>query len=210
MSTGVIVAGGRSTRFGSADKVTADLAGVPMIRRVADRLASVVDRLVVNCRADRTNAIAATLAGMDVQYAPDPEPDRGPAAGIHAGLDSVRGEHPETEYVAVVAADMPLVDPAFVSHLFDRAAGHDAALPRFGDDRLQPLQAVYHVDAMADACAATLSRGERSVTAALADLDPVVIEGRELRERAHPETLTNVNTREEFVAVADRFGDPTE
>ena len=38
MTTGAIVAGGRSTRFGDRDKAVAELAGVPMIRRVADRL----------------------------------------------------------------------------------------------------------------------------------------------------------------------------
>jgi molybdopterin-guanine dinucleotide biosynthesis protein A len=73
-------------------------------------------------------------------------------------------------------------------------------VPRI-DDRLQPLQAVYRVDAMADACAAALSRNERSVTAALTDLDRVVVEGRELRERTRPASLTNVNTREELERV---------
>jgi molybdopterin-guanine dinucleotide biosynthesis protein A len=63
---------------------------------------------------------------------------------------------------------------------------------------------------MANACAAALSRGERSVTAALTDLDRVVVEGRELRERTRQASLTNVNTREEFAAVADRFGDSAE
>jgi molybdopterin-guanine dinucleotide biosynthesis protein A len=209
MRAGVIVAGGRSTRFGDRDKVTVDLAGVPMIRRVADRLASVVDTLVVNCRAEQVDAIAAALAGVEARYATDPVPDRGPAAGMRTGLDLVGVEQPTVEYAAVVAADMPLVDPSFVSYLFDRAADHDAALPRL-DDRLQPLQAVYRVDAMADACAAALSRDERRVTAAVADLDRVVIEGTELRERTSQETLTNVNTREMFTAVAERFAGSSE
>ncbi|EMA55952.1 molybdopterin-guanine dinucleotide biosynthesis protein A [Halococcus salifodinae DSM 8989] len=209
MRAGVIVAGGRSMRFGDRDKVTADLAGVSMIRRVADRLVGVVDTLVVNCRADQIEAISTALAGLDARYATDADPDRGPAAGIRTGLDFVRAEQPTVEYAAVVAADMPLVDPRFVSHLFDRAAGHDAAVPR-SDDRLQPLQAVYRVDAMADACAAALSRDEHRVTAAVADLDRVVIEEQELREHADAATLTNVNTRAGITAIADRFSDQAE
>ncbi|MGQ5516583.1 molybdenum cofactor guanylyltransferase [Halococcus saccharolyticus] len=205
----VIVAGGRSMRFGDRDKVTADLADVPMIRRVADRLAGVVDTLVVNCRTDQMDAIATALAGLDARYTTDTDPDRGPAAGIRTGLDFVRAEQPAIEYAAVVAADMPLVDPRFVSHLFDRAAGHDAAIPR-SDGRLQPLQAVYRVDATADACAAALSRDERRVTAAVADLDRVVIEEQELREHADTATLTNVNTRAEIAALTDRFADQAE
>ena len=45
MGAGVIVAGGRSTRFGERDKAVADLAGTPMIRRVVDRIAGVTDEL---------------------------------------------------------------------------------------------------------------------------------------------------------------------
>ena len=50
MRSGVVVAGGRSTRFGAPDKAVADLGGTPMIRRVADRIAPAVEELVVNCR----------------------------------------------------------------------------------------------------------------------------------------------------------------
>ena len=66
-----VVAGGRSTRFGDRDKAVADLAGTPMIRRVADRLADVTDRLVVNCRADQRAAIEDAIAGYPnpVRYA---------------------------------------------------------------------------------------------------------------------------------------------
>ena len=90
MRSGVIVAGGRSTRFGDADKAVAELAGTPMVRRVADRVAPAVDEVVVNCRADQREAIDAALDGFDhpVSFALDPEPDLGPLAGIAVGLDA--------------------------------------------------------------------------------------------------------------------------
>src|SRR5699024_4257563 len=165
---GVIAAGGRSTRFGERDKVLAELAGIPMIRRVAERLSMVVDTLILNCRADQTAAIERVLAGLEVEFAEDTDPDSGPMAGVHTGLRAL-----DTDYAAVVAADMPFVEPEFLSHLFDRAAGHDAAIPRH-DGWLQPTQAVYRTDTMADACATSLSRGDRALRAALSSLDPVV------------------------------------
>jgi molybdopterin-guanine dinucleotide biosynthesis protein A len=201
MCSGVIIAGGRSTRFGEQDKVVADLAGVPMIRRVAKRLEGVVDELVVNCRADQTAAIERALSGMAVDFAEDPETDTGPIAGIHTGLTAL-----DTEYTTVVAADMPLVDPAFVSHLFDRAAGRDGAVPRH-DGWLQPTQAVYRTGAMADACAAALSRGDRRLRTALSNLNYVVVDEAETREYTELDTFTNLNTREEFEAVADRLSE---
>jgi molybdopterin-guanine dinucleotide biosynthesis protein A len=196
---GVIIAGGRSTRFGEEDKVVADLAGVTMIRRVAKRLTGAVDELVVNCRADQTAAIERALSGLAVDFAEDTETDRGPIAGVHTGLAAL-----DTEYAAVVAADMPLVDPAFVSYLFDRAAGRDAAVPRY-DGWFQPTQAVYRTAAMADACAAALSHDDHRLRAVLSDLDYVVVNKDETRERADLGTFTNINTRAEFEAVAVRL-----
>lgn len=192
---GVIVAGGRSTRFGEEDKVLADLAGIPMIRRVAERLSTVVDTLVVNCRADQTATIERVLAGLEFEFAEDREPDYGPMAGVHTGLRAL-----DTDYAAVVAADMPFVEPEFLSHLFDRTAGHDAAIPRH-DGWLQPTQAVYRTTTMADACATALSRGDRALRAALSSLDPVVIEEAELPDHVAPATFTNANTPGEFAAA---------
>jgi molybdopterin-guanine dinucleotide biosynthesis protein A len=174
--------------------VLADLAGVPMIRRVAERLPG-LDELLVSCRADQTTAIERTLAGMDVRCVEDPDPDGGPLVGVRTGLRAL-----DAEYAAVVAADMPLVDPTFLSHLFDRAAGYDGAVPRH-EGWLQPTQAVYRTDAMVEACAAALARDERELRVALSSLDCVVVDGDELREHAGPRVFTNVNTREEFAAA---------
>lgn len=202
MRTGVIVAGGRSTRFGPADKVCAELAGTPMIRRVADRLVEPIDELVINCRTDQTERIDAALAGYnhEVRVAEDPKPDRGPMAGIHTGLRATTGE-----YAVVVAADMPFIEPALVSHLFARAAGHDAAVPRLDDGWLQTTHAVYCATAMADACEAALARGDRRTVAPLSALDCVVVGAGEVREHASLRSFENLNTREAFRAAADRL-----
>ena len=57
----LVIAGGRSTRFGDRDKAVAELDGTPMIRRVVDRVADVVDEVVINCRADQVDPISAAL-----------------------------------------------------------------------------------------------------------------------------------------------------
>ncbi|WP_101298177.1 molybdenum cofactor guanylyltransferase [Halegenticoccus soli] len=195
MRSAVVLAGGYSTRFGEADKAVAPLAGTPMIRRVADRLSSATDRLVVNCRREQEARLADALAGYPnpVTFALDPEPDRGPTAGIRTGLRAV-----DAEYAFVVACDMPFVDPDLVDYLFERAAGRDAAVPRIGDGWFQTTHAVYRARAMADACDAALARGESKVVAPLFDLDYVVVEEEEVRERASLDVFENVNTREEL------------
>jgi len=203
MRTGVVIAGGRSTRFGDRDKAVADLAGTPMLRRVADRLAGVVDELVVNCREDQVEVIADAMTGYEheIRFAVDEEPDLGPMAGIGAGLRAADGE-----YAAVVACDMPFVDPALVEHLFDVADGRDGAVPRLDDEWFQTTQAVYRAGTMAEACDRALERGDRKILAALEDLDYAVVDEPEVREHADLDTFENVNTEADLAAAEERLG----
>ncbi|MFB6117741.1 molybdenum cofactor guanylyltransferase [Halosegnis sp.] len=204
MRAGAIVAGGRSTRFGDADKAVAELAGVPMIRRVAERLAAVTETLVINCRPDQRAAIERALAGLSlpVNYAEDPEPDEGPMAGIRTACRGVAAT--DAKYAFVAACDMPLVDPALVELCFERAAGHDAAVPR-PDEWYATTHAVYHASAMADACERALAAGERKIIAPLEHLDWVVVEREELRARGSLDSFESLDTRAAFDAYADRL-----
>ncbi|WP_336001074.1 molybdenum cofactor guanylyltransferase [Halorientalis halophila] len=202
MRSGVILAGGYSTRFGAADKAVADLAGTPMIRRVADRLEPVVDELVVNCRPDQRERLAAALTDIDlpVTVAEDPEPDQGPMAGIETGLRAANGE-----YAAVVACDMPFVDAEFVAYLFERARDYDAAVPQVEDEWFQTTQAVYRTAPMAAACADALADGEHKIVEPLFTLEYVVVDAAEIRAHAAEDTFRNINTREELEAAAGEF-----
>ena len=201
MRAAVVLAGGRSTRFGDRDKAVAELAGTPMIRRVVDRIAGVVDEVVINCRADQVDAIADAFADSEFspEFAIDRDPDEGPMAGIARGLEAVAAE-----YAFVVACDMPFVDPDFAAYLFDRAAGHDAAVPR-PDEWYQTTQAVYRTEPMAAACRRALDRGDHRIVVPLDDLDTVVLGADEIEAVTTPETFENVNTREEFAAAVERF-----
>ncbi|MEF8779642.1 MAG: molybdenum cofactor guanylyltransferase [Haloferacaceae archaeon] len=209
MQTAVIVAGGRSTRFGTADKAVAELAGTPMIRRVADRIAGVVDAVVLNCRAEQVPAIQEAMEGYPrrVTTAVDPETDRGPMAGIMTGLRGVESlAGPETP-AFVVACDMPFVDPEFVDYLFGRVEGYDAAVPRLDDRWFQTTHAVYRAGPMADACESALERNERKIIEPLFDLDYVVVEEAEALEYTTRAAFENLNTREEFEEAAERISD---
>ncbi|WP_435361146.1 molybdenum cofactor guanylyltransferase [Haloarchaeobius sp. DFWS5] len=188
---GLVLAGGFSTRFGDADKAVADYDGEPMVRRVVDRLSRVTDGVVVNCRAEQVPALREALAGRDdVALAVDPAPDAGPMAGIWAGLRVIRAP-----YTAVVACDMPAVDPAFLELLFERAAGHDGALVRTDDGWFQTTQAVYRTEAMRAGCEAALGGDDARILAALDGLALT-----ELTEDEVPDmrTFTDVNEQDDL------------
>lgn len=206
---GIILAGGRSTRFHDADKAFAELAGEPMVRRVASRLSTVTDELVVNCREDQRVAIDEAMAKLDgpVSLAIDDEPDRGPMAGIATGLRATNAE-----LAAVVACDMPFVDPSFVEYLFDLVtdARVDAAVPRRSDGWYQPTQAVYRNHSMREACERALDRGDGRIMDALSEVTYEVVEESTIQRRTDPETFENVNTRDEYEDAARRLQDHTE
>ncbi|QFU83872.1 molybdenum cofactor guanylyltransferase [Natronorubrum aibiense] len=198
---GVVLAGGYSTRFGETDKAVAELAGTPLIRRVVDQLAGVTDAVVVNCRDEQREAIRNALSGSDVdrRYAIDPIPDRGPLAGIGVGLAAV-----DREYAAVVACDMPFVDPTLFEQLYAHARGHDGAVVRLEDGWYQTTQAVYRAEPMARACEETLGSDDTRVLAAFDSLDVVTVEEADL-EGVSATTFESVDTPDDLRAAAQRL-----
>lgn len=190
---GVVLAGGFSTRFGEADKALAAVDGTPMLAHVVANLSVVVDEIVVSCRAEQQETYEAVLANhateATVSYVCDPVPDRGPLAGLRTALQQV-----ETDYVPVVACDMPGVDPAVIEHLFSRAAGADAAVPERSGGKLQPAQAVYHVQATNRCADRMLADDRRSLHAAIAGLDVETVPYDNLPTRANARCLRDLNT----------------
>lgn len=192
-TSGVIVAGGQSIRMGEIEKTVMDIAGTPLIRRVADRLLGATDELVVNCRAEQRDAIAGALDGLDPAFAIDDVPDRGPVAGIQTGLKTA-----ETEYAAVVAGDMPLLDTALIRYLLERADGHDAAVPRPGE-WFEPLHAVYRVEPTIGACKEALQQENPRIMEPLSKLDWEVVNRSEVLEGGSLDSFESVDTPDDVV-----------
>ena len=163
--TGVVVAGGRSTRFGDSEKALAEVAGRPMLRRVVATLGTVTDEVVVNCRPDQRAAFERALAGVDtaVRYALDEQTDEGPLSGLLRGLAAV-----DREFAVVLGCDMPLAEADALAALVDRArtANADAVVPTT-DGGPEPLHAAYRVEPTREAARATLDDGRRSLRALL-------------------------------------------
>lgn len=210
--TGLLLAGGRSTRFGESDKALADLTGAPLVCHVAAALAPAVDELVVNCRADQRDALDDALAGLDdrlpVRFAVDPVPDEGPVAGLLTGLRVARGRH-----VAVAGCDQPFLRTATVATLFDRAtdegandgSGSDGAVALV-DGRRQPLPAVYRATVAREAAERTLATGSQALRDVLTRVDPAPVP-------VAPGAVRDIDTRGDFpdeqAEQTDRNADST-
>lgn len=107
--TGVVLAGGGSTRMGTS-KAALPIAGEPLLARVVRRL-----------RAALAEAVVVGPAGLselvpDAVVVPDARPGMGPLGGLETALRTVH-----TEYIFAVACDMPFVQPALVRAVSEMA-----------------------------------------------------------------------------------------
>ena len=134
-----ILAGGRSSRFGS-DKARLELDGQPIILRLADMLKPVAQRLVVV--AD----LAATYADLGMPIITDRVHGRGPVGGLDAVLaDRLAVEGPG--WVLLVACDTVELRLAWIRGLFAHARD-DVQAVAYRADHWQTLMTLYHTSLM--------------------------------------------------------------
>ncbi|MCB9183127.1 MAG: molybdenum cofactor guanylyltransferase [Flavobacteriales bacterium] len=151
--TGVVLAGGRSSRMGR-DKALLELEGRTLLDRALDRIEPHVQELLVIGDPEKHGHVGPFVIADDV-------PGIGPLGGIITAM-----RYASNERLIVVACDMPNLTPAFFEFL-KRAYPPDAsALVPACDGRPEPLAAAYHrkCRTVLEACVA---KGEWKVSHAL-------------------------------------------
>lgn len=156
--TGVILAGGRGSRMGGADKGLQNFRGVPLALYTMLRLAPQVGEVMVNA-----NRNLSAYESFGVPVWPDGLSDyAGPLAGFLTGLEQC-----ETEYMVTVPCDTPLFPPDLVARLAealerDGAEIAMAAAPEEdGQLRAQPVFSLLRRDLMESLVAFTHGGGRK-------------------------------------------------
>jgi len=183
--TAVVLAGGRNSRMGGADKAFLRAGGRAVIERTLDLLADCFGQTVVV--ANRPEKYAA----FDVTVASDEFPGCGPLAGIHAAMGVV-----DTPYVFVVACDMPFVQREAIAFLVDRLVDQDALIPCWDAD-IEPLHGLY-ATRLRSRIAASLEQGVTAIRAFLPMVDAELIPEAVMRRVPRAaESFRNINTLED-------------
>lgn len=149
-AAGVVLAGGRSSRMGTA-KAALEWHGSTLLRRVSGLVAREVGPVVV------VRAPGQELPGLGagVEVVEDPREGLGPLQGMAAGL-AAAGERAEAAFVC--STDLPFLHPAFVRRVLRGLdGGADVALP-IALGHPQPLAAAYRT-ALAPAVARLVEAG---------------------------------------------------
>ncbi len=192
-AAGVVIAGGRSIRFGG-EKAAALLAGRPLLIWAVRRLQGSCAAVAVNTRPGTEAEALARAEGLPILYdaAGDAE---GPLAGVKAGLLWARGLGARA--LAVSPCDAPLLPDDLFSRLIE-AAGSGAALAETAEGR-QPLCALWPVSALATLTEALAGGAHPPIWRMLESL------GAQRVRFDPPEAFANLNTREDLAAVAARL-----
>jgi molybdenum cofactor guanylyltransferase len=190
---GVIIAGGRSVRFGG-EKAAALLEGKPLLMWAVRRLMRSCAAVAVNTRAGTQAEALAQAEGLPILY--DAAGDaQGPLAGVKAALAWAKGLGARS--VAVSPCDAPFLPDDLFERLIE-AAGSGAAMAETADGH-QPLCALWPVSALAKVTEALADGGHPATWRMLESIGAK-------RVRFHPpEVFANLNTREDLAAAAARL-----
>jgi molybdenum cofactor cytidylyltransferase len=134
----ILLAAGRSRRMGGVNKLLLQADGTAMVRRSALLYLDLGMKLTV-VTGSENQAVAAALAGLDLQLVTNPDADRGQQTSVRAGLVATALRAPG---VLIALADQPLLASADIRALastFAAHAGQRICVPRHGGQRGNPV-----------------------------------------------------------------------
>ncbi len=199
MRSALILAGGRGRRMGYREKALLPVGNWTILEQTIEVLTRVTDQVIVSVRdVEQQELFSGYTQGMDVVL--DQYHDVGPLAGILEGMRAAEGE-----YVFISGCDMPYLDAGVVQLLFDRALGHDAAIPVWENKNLEPVHAVYRARPMAIETEKAIPRNDTFVLAPIFKLNDVVFVDMEDIRGIDPNlrTFMNLNTLEDIRNIGE-------
>jgi len=128
--TGVILAGGKSTRYGK-NKAFQTINGIPLIEKVLSVMESLFEELIII-----TN-VPHTYSHLEFPVYEDLIAGLGPLGGIFTGLTAV-----SKEAAFFVACDMPSLNARLLRYMVECKEGFDAVVPRIAG-QMEALHALY-------------------------------------------------------------------
>jgi len=186
---GVVLAGGRSKRMGSA-KEWLDFAGVSMLRRVVETVLSQTAPVAVATR--KGQALPPLPPGIILTE--DEVEDGGPLGGLAAGLAALESA---ADAVFLSSCDLPLLKPAFIRLVAQSLGDYDIAVPWVAG-RYHPLAAAYRVRLLPVA-RKLLAAGERRMLFLFPEARVRILEPSLLRSADGAlHSLLNCNTKKEY------------
>lgn len=181
-----ILAGGRATRLGGLDKAWLQRNGTPQVLRWRDRFSAEVSATLVSANRDLLRYKAVGLVAVPDRQDRD-DRDVGPLAGLSALADAC-----STRWLLTLPVDLVGVNECLVPTLIAQC-GTDGAYA-CDDDGVQPLVALWRVEAIGRAIETALASGDVAVQSVQRGLDMACVKFPGVR-------FGNLNTPDDLLAA---------
>jgi molybdenum cofactor cytidylyltransferase len=135
----IVLAAGQSRRMGGPNKLLAEIAGQPLVRRVVGEVLGSQARPHVVVTGHQRERVEAALAGLPVAFAHNPDFAEGLSTSVKAGIAALP---PDVDGAIVCLGDMPRIDAALIDRLsaaFDPEKGALIVVPTFEGKRGNPV-----------------------------------------------------------------------
>jgi len=181
--TGVILAGGKNSRFG-AEKALAKINGIRIIDRIITVMRDVFSENIIIANNEDM------YKGLCLNVYPDKVKGRGPLMGIYTALC-----HTSTD-IFVTACDMPFINAGIMKKIVDSLDAYDAVIPRY-EGKSHFLHAAYSLRCI-NSFKKRLDVESLKLKEVTKDLNCNIIEKFEF-EDSHLPPFFNMNTRDDFI-----------
>ena len=135
----LLLAAGQSRRMGGPNKLLAEIEGVPMVARVAQRLLASRARPIIAVLGNRADEIDAALGRLPVERVRNPDFAEGLSTSLKRGLSALPGD---LDGVLVCLGDMPLISGRHLDRLiaaFNPLEGRAIVVPTRHGKRGNPV-----------------------------------------------------------------------
>ncbi|MBW2018153.1 MAG: molybdenum cofactor guanylyltransferase [Deltaproteobacteria bacterium] len=187
--TGVILAGGKSLRYGR-NKALVEIKGVRLIDRVVGVMSGIFHKLLIVTNTPEEYAY------LHIPMVEDLIKGLGPLGGLYTGLKTI-----SDEAGFFVACDMPFINSSLIRHMIETGKEFDAVVPRV-DWKIEPLHALYHKTCL-PLIEKAIEEGRYQIIRFFDEIRVRYVREEEIRRfDPHLLTLININKPEELTRAA--------
>ncbi|MEM2888019.1 MAG: molybdenum cofactor guanylyltransferase [Candidatus Bathyarchaeia archaeon] len=191
----IILAGGLSKRFGQ-DKGLVKLAKKPLVLHVLEKVKMIADDVLVVVSSEKQKEDYSKYIQEKSRIIIDDGKVKSPLIGALTGFLNT-----SAEYSLLLPCDTPFISIKVIELLFETCVNVDACIPRWPNDNIEPLQAVYRTESALMASKQAIEQSKMRLlnmiqlqkrvrylsTIVIQQLDPNLI------------TFFNINTKEDLL-----------
>ncbi|PFD44389.1 molybdenum cofactor guanylyltransferase [Bacillus cereus] len=187
--TGIVLAGGMSSRFGEP-KALAIWKGTTFVEHIVKVMESTLQEIVVISHVDIKERLEQLIRVPVIEDIPHYK-GNGPLAGIVSGMEYI-----DSDWYIIMPCDAPNVSKEWFAILKEQTSDEYDAIVPIIEGRKQPLLAAYHkrVKGKIDKL---LQEEKRSMGQLLSQCNVKYVAGEDVQANSY--WFINVNTKEEYV-----------